>query len=144
MFKRKFIANTFYLLTMFAFVHIIFAGADRLVGNELPFDETDPYNSQKEQNSTNGKPKMQNIEVTVRVILGSLDEIDGQIVIPKKFSFQHYKNGLTYTKIVDSNDLKSIKIIAYSISSKSKAKEGTFYEFVSLIYLNLQDSVKSE
>ncbi|MES0490540.1 MAG: hypothetical protein ABUK01_11135 [Leptospirales bacterium] len=63
------------------------------------------------------------------VTLGSRDVLEGSIILPKEFTFQHYKNGLTYTKKVQAKELKSVKISAYELRKKVATNNGTFYEF---------------
>lgn len=105
------------------------------------YQDSQQYEQQNASKKTTKKEKKQK-RVEVIVILGTTDEVRGYIYLPRTITFKHYKNGLTYEKTIEPEQLQSIDIKEYSkhAGGGSKSKKRVFYRFEpSLVLIKLTD-----
>jgi len=96
-----------------------------------PKDPNTPHVSDVSQKETKDAKKIKQKKETVQIIaiLGSGDEVQGEIKLPEKITFRHYKNGLLYTKTVGVHNIKTITVTAYREHKVRKTKKNTYVEF---------------
>jgi len=98
---------------------------------EGPKDPNDPkvadVSEKKSKKINKVQKKMDSVQIIA--IFGSGDEVQGEIELPEKITFRHYKNGLMYTKTVGVEEIKTITVLNYREAKVRKGKKNTFVEF---------------